>query len=128
MNNLIININQNLISHIREQNLDVIKLLLKIDKNPNYSLIIYRATYHGFFELIKILIEDYKIDINILNEFGENLLYTATKGKFFHIAVYFIKKGINTDLKHFHHYSFQNIDFKNLLNKIGIIYNSITYL
>ncbi len=119
MNSLIINISENILFHIREQNLDVIMLLLKYDKNFNYSSIIYNATYYGFFELIKILVEDYKIDINILNEYGENLLYTATKQKFFHIALYFIKNGINTDAKHFHHGVF---DFNQIFNKNKKIY------
>ncbi len=135
MDSLITNINENLMIHMNEQNLDVIKLLLKYDKNLNYSLLLYRATYYGFFELIKILIEDYKIDINTLNEYGENSLYTATKQKFFLIAEYLIKRGINTDLKHFHHYSFKNINFKDFLNEylqnindFKDIFNKTTYL
>ena len=69
---------------------------MKVDpniKDNNGRTPLLWASYHGYLDIVKCLIEEGKADPNIRDKYGETPLYVASKNGYFDIVKCLIKQG-----------------------------------
>ena len=58
---------------------------------------LYRATYNGNLEIVKLLVEKYNSDVNLQTGIGETPIIAAAKRDKYAILKYLVEKGADVD-------------------------------
>jgi len=88
------------IFYLMDEGENMIKLLLNTNREiyPNYKkTLMFHSALEGYLDILKIMIEKYKMDINIKNSKGDSLLDVASLAGQTDVIKYLLKKGITTD-------------------------------